>query len=174
MTNHHLLSFPVLLLTNFLFTLLGVIPQTFVIALLTALVVQLQWVPHTRLAPVTLIFEACSAPASRLFRLFRLFELVACPVVPAGLDRGFLDAELRLWFVGLELRLTTADHSAPVNISAAFDAVSNFLFAESSAAFNSDISAFRAVISLLSSVTTELLEDREHGMQQNVDEISEK
>ena len=37
----------------------------------------------------------------------------------------------------------------------------SFLFAESSALFSSTISAFRAAISRLSSVTTELLKDRE-------------
>ena len=41
----------------------------------------------------------------------------------------------------------------------------NFLFAESSAVLSSTTSAFRASISLISSVATVLLKDREQGMQ---------
>ena len=46
----------------------------------------------------------------------------------------------------------------------------NFLFAESSTVLSSTISALRAAISLLSSVATALLRDKEQGMQTNVED----
>ena len=72
--------------------------------------------------------------------------------------------------------MTTAVHSAPASPalvgSGACETVASFLFAESSAVFNSSISALRTAISLLSSVTTVLLRDKERGMQINVEEIA--
>ena len=59
MTNHHLVVLPLVFLTNFLFTLFEVIPHSFAIAPITALEVQLQCVPQTRRAPLTLTFAAC-------------------------------------------------------------------------------------------------------------------
>ena len=168
MTNHHLVVLPVVSFTNFLFTLFGVIPQSFVIALLTALEVQLQCVPHTRRAPLTLTFAARFTSARGGLPVLALVEL--------GCFELDVEVGLRSRLRTLGFLLTTAVHSAPASPalvgSGACETVASFLFAESSAVFNSPISALRTAISLLSSVTTVLLRDKEQGMQINVEEIA--
>ena len=177
MTNHHLVVLPVAFLINFLFILFGVTPQNFVIALLTALGVQLQCVPHTRRAPLTLTFAAwlSSEVGGRAFAACPEGEEEGLGCLELGLELGF-EVGLRSRLRCLAFFLTTAVHSAPASPGldgfGPCDTVSSFLFAESSAVLSSTISALRAAISPLSSVTTVLFKDKEQGMQTNVDEIS--
>ena len=130
------------------FTLFTVFPQSFVIALLTALGLQLQCVPHTLQPRFTLV-------ASALGSLLCHFPLVALE----GVDLGCC---LRSWSFGfllLAFLLTTAVHSvlaSPALGIGSCDVASNFLLAQSNEDFSSATSVFRAVISALSSVTTML------------------
>ena len=98
-----------------------------------------------------------------------------------------LELELCGWEFGLRSRLRcdfafrltivvhfVASASPALGVFGACEKDANFLFAESSAVLSSTISAFRAAISLLSSVATALLQDREQGMQTNVEDTFTK